>query len=96
MRRYVVKESHTMILSFLPQFLMLFALSFFSFNVFKKEDTKNYFILALVWSVVALIGFCFSIMMFFVSNIYLGFTYALVFPVSIYISMKFRNAVKTT
>jgi hypothetical protein len=94
--RYVVKESHTMMFKFIPQMLMLLALSFYSFRVFNNGELNKYFNIAMIWSVIALISFCFSIMMFVVSSINLGLVYASLFAVSISVSIKFRNAAKTT
>ena len=84
-----------MILNYIPQILMLFALTLYSVRVFKNGDLDKYFNIAVIWSVIALISFCFAIMAFLVSSIYLGLTYALLFSISLSVSMKFRNAVKT-
>ena len=89
-------ESLTMILNYIPQILMLFALTLYSVRAFKNEDLNKYFNIAIIWSVIALLSFCFAIMAFVVSSIYLGLTYALLFSISISVSLKFRNAVITT
>jgi len=94
-KRYVIKESLTMIFEYIPQVLGILALSIYSVRRFKNGyDEKNFFNVATIWAVVALITFCFSIMSFVVLNIYFGVIYCAVFGVSIVVAMKFRNTEK--
>lgn len=83
-----------MIFEYIPQVLGILALSIYSVRRFKNgHDEKNFFNVATIWAVVALITFCFSIMSF-VLNIYFGVIYCAVFGVSIVVAMKFRNTEK--
>lgn len=83
-------------LDYLPQLLMLLAISIYSYRALKSRITPHYFNLAVVWAGISLLSFCFSIMAFVVSSIIAGFVYSVVFAVSFRVAMKFRDAKNAT
>ncbi|KMT65239.1 hypothetical protein XM47_09340 [Catenovulum maritimum] len=85
-----------MILKVLFPIVMLIALSIESYKAFKNDAVDKFFNFSMIWTGIALVSFCFSVMMFTVLEVILGLVLGLICFASIYISMKFKNAVKTT
>lgn len=82
--------------NFIIPIIMLITLSIYSFRGFKANEVSKYFNLATIWSAVALLSFCFAIMMFVMFDITSGIAFVALFAASFSISMKFRNAIKST
>jgi len=83
-------------LDYLPQLLMLLAISIYSYRALKGGITPHYFNLAVVWSGISLLSFCFAIMAFVVSSIIAGIVYVVIFVVSFRVASTFRHAKNAT
>ena len=83
-------------MDYLSPIVFLVAAILYTHRVSKSITETNSFYVAAIWSVIALLSFCYSVMSFTLSALMAGTIYGVIFVVSLLVSLKFRNAVTAT